>query len=151
MNDADFIPEFERCALPENSFRHADHIRLAWLYLRDLPLLEALSRFTSGLRRYAASLGKASRYHETITWAYLLLIHERMRRDPDASWIEFAGRNADLLAWRPSILDAYYRSGTLESELARSTFVLPDRLEVTSCGCPSAAGDCGPAGSRPGS
>jgi len=31
--------------------------------------------------------GKADRYHETITWAYLLLLNERIRRsDPIVTW-----------------------------------------------------------------
>ena len=56
------------------------------------------------------------------------LIHERMRRGAEASWEEFAAANPDLLTWRPSILAAYYREETLRSDLARASFVLPDRL-----------------------
>ena len=40
----------------------------------------------------------------------------------------FAAANMDLLSSRPSILDRYYRAGTLASERARRSFVLPDRL-----------------------
>lgn len=36
--------------------------------------------------------------------------------------------HADLLAWQPSILDRYYRAETLDSDRARRTFVMPDRL-----------------------
>ena len=50
--------------------------------LTRFPAAEALARFSKVLRRYAASLGKADRYHETITWAYLLLLNERIRRGP---------------------------------------------------------------------
>jgi len=128
MNDRDFLAAFESCALPEDRFHHRDHIRLAWLMLQEAPLAAALLRFTAGLRRFAASLGKAGLYHETITWAYFFLIHERMRRAAAPTWEEFAAANPDLLTWRPSILGAYYREETLRSELARATFVLPDRL-----------------------
>ncbi len=123
-----FVEAFEATTLPEASFRHRDHVRLAWLYLRDLPPAAALARFSDGLRRYAGALGKASRYHETITWAYLLLIHERRERlGPHDSFETFAGANPDLLAWKPSILDALYRPETISSDLARRTFLLPDR------------------------
>jgi hypothetical protein len=126
MTDDDFVRSFEDCTLPNSAFHHRDHVRLAWIYLRRLPPLDALARFTASLRRFAAFHGHPGLYHETITWAFLFLIHERM---PDASeseiWEEFAARNPDLLAWQPSILDAYYDPETLRSERARRRFVLP--------------------------
>ena len=129
MDDRAFIRAFEACSLPPGDFRHQDHVRLAWLYLRDEPAHVALERFASGLKRFARSIGKEGLYHETITWAYLLLIGERMAREgPAATWEDFAARNGDLLTWRPSILDRYYREETLRSDLARRVFVWPDRL-----------------------
>ena len=84
---------------------------------------------STSLRRFAASLGKADRYHETITWAFLLLIRERMARAGNGmDWAEFAAANDDLLSWEQSVLKKYYREETLASDLARVTFVLPDRL-----------------------
>ena len=131
MDDREFLAAFEGGTLAEENFHHRDHIRLAWLMLREAPLGEALARFTAGLRRFAERHGKAGLYHETITWAYVFLIHERMRRgggEGEATWEAFAAANPDLLTWRPSILGAYYREETLASDLARRSFVLPDRL-----------------------
>lgn len=126
MEDLDFIRGFETATLQE--FHHRDHVRVAWLYLKRDPVLVALSKFTTGLKRFAASKGVPGLYHETITWAYLLLIRERMaRRAPDATWEEFSSENPDLLTWRPSILETYYRAETLRSDLAREVFVMPDR------------------------
>lgn len=126
MTDADFVSRFESCTLPPADFPHRAHVRLAWLYLKEAPPLEALTRFVASLQRFAASNGKASLYHATITWAYLFLIHERMTRSPAADFEAFAAANPDLLAWNPSVLDAYYRRDTLRSELARKVFVMPD-------------------------
>jgi hypothetical protein len=133
MNDREFIDRFESCTLDSSDFPHRAHVRLAWLFLRELPPLEALARFVTGLQRFAASIGAAGLYHETITWAYLLLIHERMQRAPAADFEEFVAANPDLLA-KPSILDAYYRPETLQSELARRVFVLPDALAARGTG-----------------
>jgi len=127
MTDAEFLRSFEDCTLPNSAFHHQDHVRLAWLYLRQAPPLEALARFTEGLKRFAAANGHPGLYHETITWAYLLLIHERMARTEAVTWEEFGRRNPDLLAWKPSVLERYYEKETLGSELARKVFVLPDR------------------------
>jgi hypothetical protein len=125
MNHQEFIDAFERCAVPNDRFHHRDHVRLAWIYLRDLPLLDALGRFTTSLKRFAAANGHPELYHETITWAYLLLIHERMQRAQAGDFEKFASENADLFAWKPSILDRYYDRDILDSELARRTFVMP--------------------------
>jgi hypothetical protein len=123
-----FVREFEACTLPEGCFRHRDHIRLAWLYLREQPLAEALARFSDGLKRYAASLGKAGLYNETITVAYVALVNERMaRQGRRGDWEDFAAANPDLFS-HPAALRAYYRDATLESDLAKAVFVLPDRL-----------------------
>jgi hypothetical protein len=62
--DDDLIAKLEACTLPPDQFHHADHVRAAWLYLSQFPALEAIARFSVALRAYAASLGKAGRYHE---------------------------------------------------------------------------------------
>ncbi|MBV8518542.1 MAG: hypothetical protein JO197_14180 [Acidobacteria bacterium] len=124
MDNREFAAAFEACTLAP--FHHADHVRLAWIYLREAPLLDALHRFVTGLQRYAASRGASGLYHETITWAFLFLIHERMQRSSASDFAEFAEANPDLLRWKPSVLDRYYRAETLQSDLARRTFVLPD-------------------------
>jgi len=126
MTDDDFAHRFEACTLPNSEFHHRDHVRLAWIYLRRHPALDALARFTAGLQRFAAFHGHPGLYHETITWAYLFLIHERMADSPAGeSWEEFAARHPDLVTWKPSILDRYYAPETLRSDRARRLFVLP--------------------------
>jgi hypothetical protein len=101
----------------------------AWWYLRNHPLPEALARFSAALRRFATAHGKPERYHETVTVAFLLIIGERLGDREQAPWEAFAAANPDLLTWKPSVLDLYYRQETLWSERARRTFVMPDRLD----------------------
>ena len=122
MDDREFVAQFESCTLPPNSFSHRNHVRLAWLYLKEEPLLGALDRFRRSLKRYAGSLGASAKYHETITFAFLFLIHERMQCDALATFEEFAEANPDLFG---PVLSRYYSKETLESELARKTFVMP--------------------------
>ena len=123
-----FLAAFQAGRVPEGGFDHRAHLRAAWLCLRDGPAPEAITRFTAALKRFAAARGKPEVYHETITWAFLLLVRQRRAEGPpEEGWDAFAARNPDLLAWRPSVLDSYYRPETLSSELARRCFVLPDR------------------------
>jgi hypothetical protein len=123
--DAALLAGFQDGSL--EPFHHADHVRVAWLYLRREPLLRAVERFSADLRRFAAAKGKPGLYHETVTWSFLFLVHERLGPESEA-FPGFAVRNADLLSWKPSALDRYYRPETLASERARSQFVMPDRL-----------------------
>jgi hypothetical protein len=128
MTGPGFITEFESAAVPPECFHHADHVRLAFEYLSRYPLLEALTRFCTALKSFANAHGKAMLYHETITWAYLFLIHERMARENGIhTWAQFSEANPDLLLWKGGILTVLYRPETLHSELARTTFILPDR------------------------
>ncbi len=127
MTDDELRSAFEDATLPGECLRHREHVRLAWIYLRGGSLPAAIERFVTALRRYAEAQGKPDRYHATITWAYLLLVHERMQQPgAAATWEGFAGQNPDLLCWAPSILDRYYRPETLRSDQARREFVLPD-------------------------
>jgi hypothetical protein len=128
MTDEEFIARFEDGSLDGEFFHHADHVRMAFLYLSRYPALEALDRFCSALIHFAELKGKPGLYHETITWAFLFLIRERMARaEQPQSWTQFAAANADLLDWRKNILRKYYRGETLSSDLAKRMFLLPDR------------------------
>ncbi len=87
MSDAELVARFERGDVDE--LHHADHVRVAFAYVRTMPLLNAIGRFTAALRRFVAAQGKPQLYHETITWAFLLIIHERIERAP-AEWDTFS-------------------------------------------------------------
>jgi hypothetical protein len=133
MTDDELLAGFEAGTLVNADFRHGDHVKLAWLYLRRYPVLEVLARMSAGLQAMARACGKPQLYHETITWAYVLLIRERLARTGlNQSWDEFAAAHADLLNWKDGILRAYYREATLRSDLARAVFLFPDREPVLS-------------------
>jgi hypothetical protein len=126
MTDEEFITRFENCTFPAVAFHHEQHVRVVWLYLQRYSLLETLTRFSENLKKFATANGKPNLYHETITWAYAFLIHERICRDGEKSWDEFKQANPDLLDWQNSILRSYYSDETLQSDRARKTFVFPD-------------------------
>jgi hypothetical protein len=128
LSNRELIGQFECDLIPEDSFHHADHVRLAFAYLCEYPPLQALDKFSAALKRFAVARGKSQLYHETITHAYFFLIRERMARQPAADWQEFSQRNPDLQVWKDGILSRYYQQATLQSDLARAVFLLPDKL-----------------------
>lgn len=135
VGDEEIIGRFEAGTLPGEDFRHRDHVRMAWLYLGRYPVLEALTRFSEGLKRFAAVNGKPQLYHQTITWSYFFLIHERRERcAPGQTWEEFTVANADLFERGNGILKLYYEQETLESDFARRVFVFPEKGPATGMG-----------------
>jgi hypothetical protein len=130
MTDDDLLAGFENCTLANEAFHHEEHVRVAFLYVSRYPALEALQRFSTALTRFAAAHGKTTLYNETVTWAYILLIRERLARaGRPQHWPEFRAGNADLFDRKRDILKKYYQAETLQSELAKRTFLFPDRCK----------------------
>lgn len=124
----ELLERFVDTTLPADQFHHEQHVQVAWMFVRDYGMPAALAEFAAAIKRFADAKGAAGLYHETITWAFLLLIAERQARTNVKTWNEFAAANADLLAWQPSILNRYYSRELLGSELAKRTFLMPDLL-----------------------
>jgi len=127
MSNEELIQQFENGAFANEGFHHADHVRLAFAYLSRFPVLQALDKFSTALKRFATACGKPQLYHETVTHAYFFVIRERMARCDSPSWEDFAFRNPDILIWKGGVLNRYYHQATLESDFARRVFVFPDK------------------------
>ena len=60
LNDDDFLKArpgqvfAANCRLENSQFRHADHLRLAWIHLHRQPFEEALRQVRAGVQRFAA-------------------------------------------------------------------------------------------------
>lgn len=125
MNDEEFLLALEGCTLPESQFDHAAHVRAGYLYLQAYSFGQAIDRMAGAIRRYAGSLGRSERYHETITIGFLALIHERLRERGDGGgWAGFAAANPELLD--RGLLLRHYSHQQLRSTRARRVFVLPE-------------------------
>ena len=129
MTNHEIISRFESGKVPESDFHHADHVRLAFAYLKLHSVLTALEKFSAALKQFAARHGKTQLYNETITCSYIFLIAERIARSPEGlDGDRFAQQNPDLLLWKNGILNRYYEDATLKSELACRVFIFPDKI-----------------------
>ena len=122
------IEALEAGRIDAATFDHEGHIYLAWLYLDQFPLADAISRFTDALKRLTIRLGVPGKYHETISWLFMLLIAERRSNATAKDWFSFRHVNNDLFAGGIDVLQRYYSKELLWSDRARQSFVLPDRL-----------------------
>ena len=128
MSSSELFDRFVDTSLPADQFHHRQHVNVAWLFVQKYGMPNALAEFSAAIKRFADAKGATGLYHETITWAFLLLIGERQARNPAGTWEEFEAANADLFSWKPSILDRYYSKELLASDLAKRAFLMPDRL-----------------------
>lgn len=120
--------------LPASEFRHAAHLRAAYLYLQQADFVGALKRIRRALRNYATHLGKPDRYHETITVAYVALIQQHIcERGNGGGWVTFARDNSEL--FDPGLLRQYYPEAQLNSDIARRVFLLPRSSPSRSDAC----------------
>ena len=120
---------FLRGEIDSRSFRHLDHLRVAYEMLARHSFADAAAAYSAGLKRIAAEAGNPGAYHETMTIAFLSLIAERMTNEEYAGFDAFIAANADLLD--KNVLAKWYRAERLASAVARQTFVLPDREHGT--------------------
>jgi hypothetical protein len=136
MNCDALIAALEDCRLPAASLDHRAHVQAGFGYLQRHGYAGALIAMATSLRRFAAHHGKHGLYHETVTAAFLALIHQRMAEDLAAEgreialavaqaldWQRFAASHPELLA--RDLLARYYSQDMLRSDLARHCFVLP--------------------------
>ena len=123
--DCPDLGRFVRGEIDATSFPHREHVRMAFEMLRRHDFAESVWLFSRALRAMTAKAGKPQAFHQTITVAFLSLVAERIERGGPAEFAAFERTNPDLLT--RGALNPWYRPEQLASELARRTFVLPER------------------------
>jgi hypothetical protein len=122
------VDELEAGAIDPSRFDHAAHVHVAWCYLRRYRLAEAVARFTAALHALTVRLGATAKYHETVSWFFLVVVAERIAEGGAHDWETFRRDNADLFTDARALIARHYSAELLASPAARSRFVLPDRV-----------------------
>ena len=125
MTDVELTRALERGEIPNENFHHVSHLHVAWVYLAESSSVQqAATKMRNTLSRFAAAAGTPQKYHETITlfWVHLL------SREHAASG---AKRLEEIVHANPQLLEknfslAYYSTGRLFSDEARTSWVEPD-------------------------
>ncbi|HSY17728.1 MAG TPA: transketolase C-terminal domain-containing protein [Candidatus Acidoferrales bacterium] len=129
VDDKIFLEQFESTAWPYQKWRHRQHIKVAYLYLRRYPLAEAQKRISQRIRAFNASKGVAESltggFHETMTQAWMHLVHYSLCEYGAADTADaFYDQNPQL--WGKKVLRYYYTKETYVTEKAKAEFVPPD-------------------------
>jgi hypothetical protein len=87
VTDVDLARALERGDLPNEKFHHADHLRVALVYLDESPsVMVAIDRMASTLRSFATSVGTPEKYSHATTefWMYQLAAARALSPDVSA-------------------------------------------------------------------
>lgn len=125
QDDRDFRAAFEACAITPGQFNHEAHLRIAYVYLVENDLAAAKEKMRQALLTFLEVHGvPATKFHETLTGAWLLAVRHFMGRTASASFAEFAASSRPLLDSK--VMLTHYSAGALFSPEARASFVEPD-------------------------
>jgi len=124
-----FLKSFEDGTLPFEQWKHRAHIKVAYLYLRQLPYAQALDKIRASIKRYNAATNTPESlergYHETMTQAWMRLVHFTLcEYGPGARADEFLEAQEHLLNGKA--LQFFYSRDLLISWRAKAEFVEPD-------------------------
>jgi len=125
LPDQVFVGDFEACRYPKEHFRHADHIRLAWIYLRQHEYPVAEDRMRRSIHQFARQVGAAHKYHETITIAWMRLVRTASQFSSRIETFEEFVRAHEWLLNKEAIFE-FYSPERIKSESARTGWVEPD-------------------------
>jgi hypothetical protein len=125
-DDRRFRDDFEAFRVAPAAFDHRAHIRLAYVYLTEGGTDEAATRMRDALLAFLHHHGiDVSKYHETMTRAWILAVRHFMELTPDSIGADaFIDANPRMLDSR--IMMSHYSVELLFSPEARARFVEPD-------------------------
>jgi len=125
-DDRDFRRAFEEFDVAPVDFDHRAHVRLAYVYLCEHSVEQSTELMKASLLGFLDHCGiDRSKYHETLTRAWVMAIRHFMERSPAAgSATDFIERNPRLLD--PEIMLSHYSAEVLFSAGARAGFIDSD-------------------------
>jgi len=122
---ADLAGLLSQIVPPGGGFGHREHVRLAFLTVREHGTSAAVTKISSWLRRIAAYQRAPQKYNATMTMAWTKIVGLHVQADRSvADFGEFASRYPALLDKR--LLGRHYSSAVLASTAARAGWVEPD-------------------------
>lgn len=127
MNEHPLLGQFESAQL--HPFTHYEHIHVAWAYLRRDGWERGYANIQRGLKHFAAAHGQSTKYHETITRFWALVIQHAINTRPEIDDFE-AFVEAFPLLLDKTILTKHFSADVLKSELARNAWHAPDLIPM---------------------
>jgi len=129
--DKAFIRALEAFEIAVETFTHRSHIQMAYTYLCEHDTQTTSRKVRYALCRFLSYVGvePSTKYHETMTQAWVLAVrHFMARTSGKSSASEFIDANPELLD--TGIIMTHYSKDVLFSDKARSSFVEPNLVPI---------------------
>ena len=128
-DDETLLMQFEATTWPFVEWRHRQHIKVAYLYLRQHPFDVAARKMRAGLLAYNSANqvpdGLDRGYHETMTQAWMRLVYLTLCEfGPSESADAFVDKHTQLLSKRALLF--FYSRDRIMSVEAKREFITPD-------------------------
>lgn len=130
-DDSVFLTDVETCKFPVSEFDHRAHLRIAYVYLVENTVEEAVSKIRETLTNLLihARIEPAQKFHETLTEAWIIAVWHFMNKAQESgSADQFIDQNPEMLD--SNIMMTHYSADLLFSEEARAKFVKPNLAPI---------------------
>jgi hypothetical protein len=124
MEDDAFLGALEDASLSNRGFRHSDHLRAAYLYLRRLGYPLGLDAVEDAIRHFAAANGTPEKFHLTLTLAWGRFVAAHCDGVCATPFEAFSEQNRELLD--PTLPLRFYSRARLFGDAARRGWSEPD-------------------------
>lgn len=126
----EIVRKFENGTIARDKWRHAEHLTVAFYYIRNsVSLTEATDKMRGGifnlLKSFGIDLEKEMPYHETMTQFWMNAVNELAKTQNGYSVVEMTNSILETLGDKDLPLRFYSRE-LLFSDAARKEFVEPD-------------------------
>ena len=128
LTDDEFTRRFSDLTLDPAWFTHEAHLRLGWILIGQLGLEKASTLVCQQIRRFDQTFGDGTKYHETITLAFMQLIYLRQRMNETKDFSTFIRLNQDLISQYRGIFSKHYSMDVFSSKLAADKYIAPDLM-----------------------
>ena len=124
MNDHDFIQSVETLTL--DAFPHYDHIRMAWIYLREYGYDEGIIKIREALKKLATHHGIPNHYHETITLFWAKMVQHALQQTPTIDDYQTFVTDHHPQLLDKDLIKTYYDMAIIKSGRSRKAWIDPD-------------------------
>ncbi len=126
LTDAEYEAAFSSLLFPPNLFSHEAHLRLAYIYLRQGTLEEAIDKTRTAITRFVDHVGAEGKYNETVTVASVKLLHRMIAESSTHHFKDFIAEHPELLSDFKNIIRSYYTTHIFVNERAKREFIEPE-------------------------
>lgn len=126
-SDKELLSKLKDGSLPPLDFTHEAHVRLVWILRRKKFDKLAYYDVSKVIKDYANAIGEGQIFHETLTYASVMIILDRIKKTPANDFFEFIEDNLDLMLDFKNLVGKHYSEELLNSPAAKKEIVAPDR------------------------